>query len=187
MPEAVWAAPVVKRDRVIVAVGNGDVFKDDEKKPAGAVIALDPATGSIVWRRDLPNSVLQKPAVLHDLIYVGCRDGRCYAIDIKNGDIRWSRDLDSPVIASPVAIGAAVYAVASNGKLACMNAKDGTLVSLRPLWSAPADRLDLEPFFGAPPAVHEVDGVRMVIVGGGDAKGSTPPVLICVEDRDVIR
>jgi outer membrane protein assembly factor BamB len=187
MPEAVWAAPIVKRDRVIVAVGNGDVFKDDETKPAGAVIALDATTGSIVWKRDLPNSVLQKPAVLHDLVYVGCRDGRCYAIDIKNGDIRWSRDLDSPVIAAPVVAGAAVYAVSSRGQLACMNAATGKLVSLRTLWSPPADRSDLEPFFGAPPAVHEADGVRTLVIGGGDAKGSTPPVLICIEDRDVVR
>ena len=187
MPEAVWAAPVVKRDRVIVAVGNGDVFKDDEKKPAGAVIALDASTGSIVWKRDLPNSVLQKPAVLHDLVYVGCRDGRCYAIDIKTGDIRWSRDLESPVIAAPVAAGSAVYAVSSHGQLACMNAATGRLVSLKTLWTAPADRPDLEPFFGAPPAVSEVDGVRTIVIGGGDAKGSTPPVLICIEDRDAIR
>jgi outer membrane protein assembly factor BamB len=187
MPEAVWAAPIVKRDRVIVAVGNGDVFRDDEKKPAGSVIALDASTGTIVWKRDLPNSVLQKPAVLHDLVYVGCRDGRCYAIDIKNGDIRWSRDLDSPVIASPVIAGSAVYAVSSHGQLACMNAATGKLVSLKTLWTAPPERPDLEPFFGAPPAIHDADGVRTIVIGGGDAKGSTPPVLICIEDRDVVR
>jgi outer membrane protein assembly factor BamB len=190
MPEPVWAAPVVQANLVFVAVGNGDVFKDDEK-PAGAVFALDASTGAIVWKRDLPNGVLQKPALGEGLIYVGCRDGRVYAIDSKKGDVRWSRDLESPVIAAPVVAGSVLYAVASGGQLACLNAATGQIVSLRTLWFPPSDEPDLKAFFGAPPAVssrREGDAtVRTIVVGGGDAEGSNPPVLICIEDRDGVR
>jgi outer membrane protein assembly factor BamB len=190
MPLPVWAAPLIKRDRVFVAVGNGDVFSDDEK-PAGAVFALDPATGSILWRRDLPNGVLEKPEFKSGLVYVGCRDGRCYAIDAGTGEIRWSRDLESPVIASPVLAGPALYVLSSKGQLACLHPATGHIVSLRTLWFPPADDPDLKAYFGSSPAVHvrEENGevIRTIVVGGGDAEGATPPVLICIEDRDSIR
>jgi hypothetical protein len=103
--------------------------------------------------------------------------------------------MESPVIAAPVVAGPALYVLGLDGRLACLNPATGRVVSLRTLWSPPADRSDLMPFFGAPPAVsvREENGavVRTLVIGGGDgsatATPATPPVLICIEDRDDVR
>ena len=45
--------------------------------------------------RDLPKAVLQSPALDDRHVYVGCRDGQCYAIDRSGGDMVWSRSFGS--------------------------------------------------------------------------------------------
>lgn len=186
MPHPVWAAPVVHQGKLFVAVGNGDVFNDADN-PAGVVYCLDPVKGEILWQKDLPNSVLQTPAVDERHVYVGSRDGNCYALDRDTGSMKWHAPLGSPVIASPrIATSpksgrtTSVFAVGSKGKVTCLDPSTGA-----PHWSYNLE--DQRLYFGATPAVavRLADGgeQRFIVLGAGDPSSGAKATLICLEDR----
>jgi outer membrane protein assembly factor BamB len=187
MPLPVWGAPVMSTAKLFVTVGNGDVFSDAER-PAGAVYCLDPETGNTFWHRDLPNGVLQKPAVGANSVFVGCRDGSVTAFDRASGEIRWKINLGSPVLASPTLVRAAagpcLYALSSTGTLALIDPNTG-----KTLGTSQFQGKDL--FFNTPPAVAFRDDngveVRTLVVATGDKNGSAPARLLCLEDRTPIK
>ncbi len=189
MPLPVWAAPAIFDDRLFVAIGNGDVFSDDELAPAGAVYCLDPKNGNELWKTDLPNGVLQKPAVDDKHIYVACRDSQCYALHRTTGKIAWTADLGSPGVATPALARSSkggdtvsVIAVGTKGKLVCLNPHTGAAD-----WTYSVAK-STPMTLGAAPAVlvrAAVDGSeqRLIFLGAGDVGSSTQATLICLEDR----
>jgi outer membrane protein assembly factor BamB len=187
-----WAAPVVRGVHVYFGVGNGDIFTDD-KKPGGAVLCLETASGKQVWRVDVPNGVLEHPAVDEDHVYFTCRDGYCYCLDRRDGKRKWRTPMGSPIFAAPALAAcsgcgntAAVYVAATDGRIACLEARTG-----KEQWSTqlPEKR---SPFLGATPAVvvlREKDGDRRrLYLGAGldiDPRNLSlgKAVLFCLEDR----
>ena len=69
-----------------VAYGDGKLFVTTG---FGEIAALDPATGTPIWRQDLDAPATSSPTVLGDLVYVVSRDNVATAVDTKNGRIRW--------------------------------------------------------------------------------------------------
>lgn len=67
-------APIVAAGMVIVAGFD-----------SGQIIALNPATGAIVWRKSLGSRVDSPPAYEKGLLLVGCHDGWAYALRAKDG------------------------------------------------------------------------------------------------------
>jgi outer membrane protein assembly factor BamB len=187
MPLPVWAAPAIFDNRLYVAVGNGDVFSSADA-PAGRLFCFDLMSGKEHWNVDLPDGVLQKPAVDERNIYVSCRDNHCYAFDRVSGVQRWKADLGSPVVASPAIARSlndhstrAVFAVSSNGKLACLNPTTGT-----PFWSYPITSPLAMTFIAAPAiAVRPIEGGEqcLIILGGGDNLSGAKATLLCIEAR----
>jgi outer membrane protein assembly factor BamB len=185
MPLPVWSTPVLAEGDLFVTVGNGDVF-DDAPEPAGAVFRLNPQDGAIVWKLDLPNGVMQKPAVDERRVFAGCRDGFCYAIDRAKGTILWKVGLGSPIIGAPVLARSSraegtvsVFVISQNGRVACLSPNTGLAA-----WTT---RLDAKLVYLAGPAISvrpTDDGEeRLLVVGGGDAVSGAKATLICLEDR----
>jgi len=56
----------------------------------GEVVALDAASGAVVWRQRLDSPVTGAPMVDGDTVYVVGRDGGAFAIDAGNGRVRWT-------------------------------------------------------------------------------------------------
>lgn len=185
-PQPVWAAPVIAGGKLFAAVGNGDVFTNDPN-PAGAVYCLDPQTGKELWKKVLPNGVLQKPSVDDKNVYIGCRDNFCYALDRETGDIRWQADLGSPVVASPALARSlndgkttSVFAVSTKGKIACLNPATGV-----PDWAFTVAGPQAMKFIAAPSLIVRPIAVgehRYLILGTGDERSGAKATVLCFED-----
>ena len=69
----------------------------------GAVRALDPETGRLVWEHKL-----FQPAwagllsTAGGLVFAGAQDGWFKALDAKSGEEKWRIQLGAPILASPV-------------------------------------------------------------------------------------
>lgn len=181
-----WGAPVLSGDDVFFGIGNGDIF-DDAPAPAGAMLCLDAATGKIRWRTDVPNGILDKPAVDRERVYFGCRDGYCYGLDRASGKIAWKNDMGSPVIAAPALARhtltgktANVYALATRGKVRCIDPVSGT-----GQWTFTLESSN--PHLSAAPSVgvsRTKEGDRRHIYFGAalDGASSGSAMLYCLED-----
>lgn len=90
--------------------------------PDGSVTALDAASGSVLWNRNLPGrldfgGVHSSPAVSGDTLYVGSNNGSFYALDRASGAIVWEREIGTWVAAGPAISGNAVVFGAWDGNL----------------------------------------------------------------------
>jgi eukaryotic-like serine/threonine-protein kinase len=72
------------------AVADGVVYVGGR---AGALYALDAASGKELWRFAAPAAVSTIPAITGDTIYTGDSDGRLYALDRATGAERWQIQL----------------------------------------------------------------------------------------------
>lgn len=120
-----WGMPVVAGGRLFVGLGNGNFLQSDATRPAGALLCLDGAEGRRLWRYDVHDSVLGRPAVVGDNVFFGCRDGRLYCLAEAEGRLRWKQELGSPVVSSPMHSGGRVYAATTAGRLVCFGVETG--------------------------------------------------------------
>jgi len=70
-----------------LALGAGKLFATTG---FGALVAIDPASGKILWRQRLDAAVTGTPMVEGNIVYVVSRDGKAWALEAKDGRIRWS-------------------------------------------------------------------------------------------------
>jgi outer membrane protein assembly factor BamB len=182
-----WGRPAVAGEQVFFPLGNGDVMKSVEppEKPAGAVLCLSVRDGKPAWRYDVPDGVIEGPAVDRGQVYFGCRDGHCYCVGRRDGQVRWKYDLGSPVIATPAAapcsccgLTSSVYAVARDGKACCLDAADGRL-----MWQY--DRIPAAEVLSPPVVAVErgPDGDRRAVYFGAGVNDSAQAVLYCLRDQ----
>ncbi len=187
VPLPAWAGPVVSDGRVYYALGNGDVIADAEnEKPAGVLLCVDMVSGKEQWRYDVPNGIIDKPAVDAQSVYFGCRDGYVYCLTRHDGKLRWKAFMEAPVVASPViarcpgyAQTAHVFAVSTAGKVACLNPTTGDAH-----WTLALT--DKDAHFSATPTVlvTRTDGGdrRQLYVAGSIGGVPGRPVVYCLED-----
>jgi outer membrane protein assembly factor BamB len=70
-----------------LAYGAGRVFATT---PYGEVVAVDPASGGVVWRQRLDVSFTGAPATDGTSVYVAGRDGSSWAISAADGTVNWT-------------------------------------------------------------------------------------------------
>jgi outer membrane protein assembly factor BamB len=113
-----------------LAYGDGRLFASTGY---GEVIAMDPATGGILWRQRLPASAASAPTVEGGRVFVVGRDGTFWAIEAASGRIAWqAQSSPSPSgflgAAAPAVAGARVLMPASSGEVVAFEAASGTAV-----------------------------------------------------------
>ena len=69
------------------------------------LLALDTATGSVVWRGSLANTVFARPLVTDERVYVGGADYTLRAFDVASGEEVWRDDLRNAVTHGPMQVG----------------------------------------------------------------------------------
>lgn len=129
-PHPATGAITVTSDLVLAGCGNGD-FVNAAKVPAGAVLALDRATGAVRWTVALPDAVLGPIAVRGSLAICPVRNGEVVALDLaKNGAIVWRQRIagNSPILGGPAVTEELVYAVSADGYLGVLALADGALL-----------------------------------------------------------
>jgi hypothetical protein len=80
------------------------------------VVALDVATGGVVWTFPTPRPVTSSPAAPGGVVYFGSDDFNLYAVDAASGQEIWRRQLGAEVRSSPAVDAAGnVYVGACDG------------------------------------------------------------------------
>jgi outer membrane protein assembly factor BamB len=92
--QALWATdltPVTDRASEVsgggLAYGAGKVFA---ATGYGELVAVDPASGAVVWRQRLESPVTGAPAVEGTTVYVVGRDSSGWAVDTETGRVLWT-------------------------------------------------------------------------------------------------
>lgn len=89
-----------------LAVAGGTVFATTGY---GEVVALDAASGGVVWRQRLDSPASGAPVVEGGIVYVVGRDGSAWAVKAETGRVLWTQ----PNVATPTGVlGSAAPAVA---------------------------------------------------------------------------
>jgi len=88
----------------------------DFSEAAGQLVALDAATGEVIWEVQLPTGTLAGATVVNDLVFTGGLDGVVRAHSIADGSQVWSYQTGAGINA-PLAISGDYIYVASGGPL----------------------------------------------------------------------
>lgn len=108
-------SPAVAEGKVFV--GSGD----------GAVYALDPKAGKVLWRAATGGWVRSTPAVVDGLVYAGSYDGKVHALDAATGAPRWTYDTRGAVLAAPAVAEGRVVVGSRSAAVFSLAAKTGAL------------------------------------------------------------
>ena len=71
----------------------------------GAVVAVDPSTNRVKWKKRMPYSLAHGNGILttkSDLLFIGQPDGNLLALDARDGDELWRFQTGAAISASPV-------------------------------------------------------------------------------------
>jgi outer membrane protein assembly factor BamB len=113
-----------------LAYGAGRLFAATEQ---GELIAIDPASGGIVWRQKLESPAAGTPTVENGVVYVVGRDSTAWAINASNGKVEW-QVMGTPSVtgiagsAAPAVAGNTVLFPMGNGDLAAVLKQSGLQV-----------------------------------------------------------
>jgi outer membrane protein assembly factor BamB len=180
-----YQKPATSGEFVYFSLGTGD-YESSGPKPAGAVIALEAATGRQAWRTDLPDSVFGTPLLEEDFVVVGCRNGSVYCLQRKDGKIQWERPIGSAIVAG-VAVHSGghddtvIIAVGMSGRCVKLALRDGRMIADIDLVRAASGTSGL--FTAAPVVTYELLVGRRTFVAGTITRGiRETPVLFCLTD-----
>ncbi|GGH46890.1 pyrrolo-quinoline quinone [Frigidibacter albus] len=137
-----WSADVVPpgtrgNSKVIgggLAYGEGKLFVTTG---FGELVALDPASGAVVWRQDFDSAVGGAPAVAGGMVYVSTRSSVGWAMRAADGRVQWkTQGLPSPSsvagVSAPAVEGDTVVFPFPSGELVAVSRADGARK-----WSVP--------------------------------------------------
>lgn len=109
----VKTSPVYAYDKIYVADGSG------------AVAAIEPENGKVLWRTDLEQPIGGGPAVFDNIVAVGTQQGELIVLDASSGELKWRKPVSSEVLASP-AIGEGHIVVRTvDGKITAFDQETG--------------------------------------------------------------
>jgi outer membrane protein assembly factor BamB len=190
--EAAFAPPLLAGNHVYFGIGNGN-FGLSAEKPVGALLCVETATGKRLWRCDVPDTVLCKPAVDSDYVYFTARDGNCYCASGIDGRVKWKQPIGGPAVAAPALVSGdeefgtvrSLYVATTDGRIACLNPDDG-----KPFWSRDLTRLAKLPkanISATPVVVSRTEGGverrRIVIAAGVSNETTSLARVYCFEDE----
>jgi polyvinyl alcohol dehydrogenase (cytochrome) len=148
---SIWSAPTLDLKRKLIYVTTGDNFSDPATLTSDALVALDLATGKIVWSKQVTENdvspaergpdfdfgsspMMVKAPDGRDLLIAGQKSGLVYAFDPeKKGEVVWQARVGVGSAQGGVQWGTAsdgrnVYAAVSDKVTTRTTAADGTVV-----------------------------------------------------------
>ena len=166
-------------------VGGGAAFLRVALQPAGDgsrlyaasrdgnVVALDPESGSMIWRNELDLALSAGPGVGDGLVVVGAANGYLVAINADSGEEVWRANLKGETLARPVIEDDTVMVLTIDNRLRALSAFDGSS-----RWIVEQATPDLTMRGSAPPVT-----VGTSIIAGFD-NGRLVAVNIATGDRE---
>ena len=193
--QSAYGSPAVFDGKVYFTTGNS-TFSEHRDPARGCVYCRDAKTGKVEWDAVLPETVICRPAVDREHVYVGCWDGNCYALNRKDGKQKWKNALDGIGVASPFLDRCSVcqtsevlYVAGKSGAIKALSPQTGKFFWSLDLRHVHPDlpKIDLD---GSPVVVREEKGPvvrrRIYVPAGLAQSGVSLPVarLYCYEDAN---
>ncbi|HTL93780.1 MAG TPA: PQQ-binding-like beta-propeller repeat protein, partial [Steroidobacteraceae bacterium] len=123
-----WGHNMGDKKAAVLRLGQGVSITDNRVYAAGhkgEVVALDLATGHVLWHAKTGAPLSGGTSSSAGLIVVGASDGEVFGLDPANGHNRWKVRLNGEVLA-PAAISTRLVAVRTvDGKLHALSPEDG--------------------------------------------------------------
>jgi outer membrane protein assembly factor BamB len=175
-----WGGPSVSGKTVVV--GGSTIGYDPAvlKGAKGEIVALDLASGRVLWRKDVKGGVVSSVALSDGAAIATATDGKVRAYELSDGAPRWVYDAGTPMFAPPAVTKGVVYAGDLRGVIHAIDLTSG----------AGRWKLDLgkQPEVGAPgmiyggPVVH--DGRLYVATCNlAGANAGRPTAVVCIGEK----
>jgi outer membrane protein assembly factor BamB len=148
---ALWRVQTGGQLRIVPAIGGDRLYVPTEN---GRLLALELASGSTRWERQLGDAVAEI-LPLDDRLFVGSKDNFFYCLSTRDGRLRWRWRVGADVVGAPVVDEARVYFAAMDNLLRALDRGHGAQ-----RWRMP---LPTRPFSG-PNVVGDV----VIVAGLGD-------------------
>lgn len=99
-PRLLWTASGLGSGYASVAVVNGRIYTTGNQADGQAVVALDADTGSILWKKNLTDTVPRHgydgsrctPSIDGERLYAIASSGKIACLNLADGEILWSKD-----------------------------------------------------------------------------------------------
>jgi len=111
-------------------ISNGLLFS----AMGDTVTCVDPKTEKVVWKKtlshpdaadkELLNSVLTPPALVHDKLFLGTTYGHLVCLSVQSGEVLWDIEIGEPIQFQPAVAKGRVYVSTSTGSLYCVETGD---------------------------------------------------------------
>ncbi|WP_344056590.1 PQQ-binding-like beta-propeller repeat protein, partial [Microbispora corallina] len=75
----------------------------------GGILAVDVATGKVLWKRDLPSENFGAATVANDVVFTSTYDGTIYGLDVRTGKTLWSTTTKAGINSFPAVVGDTLY------------------------------------------------------------------------------
>src|SRR5204862_7214487 len=92
----------------------------------GTTVALNRATGDLVWKFKANSECHTNPFLMNGMIFFGCNDRNLYALDSKAGFVRWKFTARAPIMASPMGTGSSIFFGSEDGLIYALDSSTGS-------------------------------------------------------------
>ena len=93
------------------------------------MLALNKATGSLLWQWDAPDEVNTSPCVAEGKVFFGCDNMKTYALDAATGTLQWERDMGTATsFRGALTAGQGLVYAQTSHTLVAMNTGTGNIV-----------------------------------------------------------
>ena len=86
------------------------------------------ADQSLLWRYPTGGWVVNAPAVVDDVVYVGSDDHHVYALEAESGELLWRFETADVIRSTPTVVDGVVYSGSNDNHLYALNAETGDLL-----------------------------------------------------------
>lgn len=128
--DELWSRDVGEGDTelpltLVPAVDSGRVFVAGRE---GRVVAMDTASGDVLWQVDTDFQFSGGPAADNGLVVVGGLNGKVLALDAGTGSEQWRAQVSSEVLAVPAIAGSRIVVRSIDGRVFAFDRADGSRV-----------------------------------------------------------
>lgn len=103
--DGVVYVPVVNLSAFFTNSGVNAQSATDVTRSSGELVAIDAATGIVLWDHQLPRADFGSATVVNDLVFTSTVDGMVYALDRATGNEVWSWQAPAGINGSPAVAG----------------------------------------------------------------------------------
>jgi outer membrane protein assembly factor BamB len=180
LPLNPWGGPSVAGDTIVV--GGSSIGYDPKalKGARGEVTALDLATGTVKWRKDVPGGVISCVAIANGQAIATATDGKVRTFDLVSGERRTILDGKAPFFAPPALAGDLVYVGDTAGVVSAVSLAGGP-----PKWTLD---LSVAPEVMAPGMIYGgpvLQGGRLYVATANleGPHAGKPTAVVCIGDK----